>query len=372
MAEKKDIYYLPCDFLEGFMKDVFIGVGVPPEDAAVSAEVLITSDKRGIDSHGIGRLKPIYYDRIKLGIQFPKTNFEVVRDGPTTAVVDGHDGMGHPIAKRCMQMAIDKAKKYGMGMVVTRNSTHYGICGYYVMMATQAGMIGMTGTNARPSIAPTFGVENMLGTNPMVFGIPTDEPFPFVTDCATSVTQRGKIELYARQGKKMPEGWVIGKDGETLTEPGQVLKDLVAGTAALAPLGGIGEETGGYKGYGYATVIEILSAALQQGAFLKGLLGFENGKPVPYRLGHFFLAIDVEAFTEIAAFQKVSGEICRQLRASQKAKGHDRIYTAGEKEYLMEQERVKTGIPVNQALQKDMNAMRAELGLTKYRFPWDA
>jgi len=372
MADKKDNYLIPCDFLEGFMKDVFIGLGVPSADAAISAEVLISSDKRGIDSHGIGRLKPIYYDRIKQGIQFPVTQFEVVREGPTTAVVDGHHGMGHPISKRCMQMAIDKAKKYGMGMVATRNSTHYGIAGYYALMATQAGMIGMTGTNARPSIAPTFGVENMLGTNPLVFGFPTDEAFPFVIDCATSVTQRGKIELYARQNKKLPEGWVIGRDGTSLTEPGQVLRDLVAGQAALAPLGGLGEETAGYKGYGYATVVEILSAALQQGAFLKQLLGFENGQAVPYKLGHFFMAVNVEAFTDLASFQKTSGEICRQLRSSKKAQGAERIYTAGEKEYLMEQERTRTGVPVNEALQKDMNAMRAELGLSKYRFPWDA
>lgn len=186
------------------MQDVLQGVGVPPEDAAICADVLITADKRGIDSHGIGRLKPIYYDRIKQGILNPQTDFEILRSGPTTAVVDGHDGMGHVIAKRSMQMAIDKARQYGMGMVAVRNSSHYGIAGYFALMAVEAGMIGITGTNARPSIAPTFGVENMLGTNPLTFGIPTDEPFPFVLDCATSVTQRGKIEVYDREGKDIP------------------------------------------------------------------------------------------------------------------------------------------------------------------------
>ena len=192
------LYWISFDTMEHFMVDVFKGVGVPEKDAKICAEVLITADKRGIDSHGIGRLKPIYYDRIKGGIQNPVTKLEVVREGPTTAVIDGHDGMGQVISKRAMTMAIKKAKKYGLGMVTVRNSTHFGIAGYYALMAVEAGMIGITGTNARPSIAPTFGVENMLGTNPLTFGMPTDEEFPFMLDCATSIIQRGKIEVYER------------------------------------------------------------------------------------------------------------------------------------------------------------------------------
>lgn len=205
MSEK--IYWIDFDVMESFMRDVFMGVGVPEEDAKVCAEVLITSDKRGIDSHGVGRLKPIYYDRIKEGIQNPVTNFEIVREGLTTAVIDGHDGMGHVISKKAMGMAIDKAKKFGMGMVVVRNSTHYGIAGYYALMAAENGCIGITGTNARPSIAPTFGVENMLGTNPITFGMPTDEEFPFVLDCATSITQRGRLKcMTGKERKSRPAG----------------------------------------------------------------------------------------------------------------------------------------------------------------------
>jgi L-2-hydroxycarboxylate dehydrogenase (NAD+) len=365
------IYWIKFDVMERFMTDVFKGVGVPEEDAKICADVLITADKRGIDSHGIGRLKPVYYDRIKAGIQNPVTNFEIVREGPATAVVDGHDGMGHVIAKKAMAMAIEKARKIGLGMVTVRNSTHYGIAGYYALMAVDNGMIGVTGTNARPSIAPTFGVENMLGTNPLTFGLPTDEAFPFVLDCATSITQRGKIEVYERLGKKLPEGWVIGEDGEPKTDAHQVLIDLVKGTAALAPLGGIGEDLAGYKGYGYATVVEILSAALQGGAFLKGLLGFSpEGKAQPYHLGHFFIAIDISAFTELEAFKKAVGGILRELRASRKAAGHDRIYTAGEKEYLAWQERKDKGVPVNEPLQRDIRALVKELKLTGYKFPF--
>ena len=362
------VVWVAFDAMERFMVDVFKSVGVPEEDARVCADVLITADKRGIDSHGTGRLKTIYYDRIRQGIQQPVTRFEIVKEGPTTAVIDGHDGMGMVIAKRAMQMAIDKAKKYGLGMTAVRNSTHYGIAGYYAMMAAEAGMIGITGTNARPSVAPTFGVENMLGTNPLTFGLPTDEEFPFVLDCATSLSQRGKIEVYDRAGKDLPPGWVIDENGATRTDTHQILEDLTRGKAALTPLGGIGEDGAGYKGYGYCTFVEILSAALQQGAFLKMLLGIENGKKVPYHLGHFFMAISIEAFTELSSFKKIAGDILRQLRASKKMPGHESIYTAGEKEYLAWQKRKNKGVPVNEELQKEILAMRNEQKLSAHVF----
>ena len=367
----KDIVWVDFDSLENFMVDVFKGIGVPEEDARICADVLITSDKRGIDSHGVGRLKPIYYDRIKAGIQSPKTDMEIVKDGPTTAVIDGHNGMGQVIAKKSMALAIEKAKKMGLGMVAVRNSTHYGIAGYYVLMAIEEGMIGITGTNARPSIAPTFGVENMLGTNPLTYGAPSDEEFPFVLDCATSIAQRGKIEVCDRAGKDIPPGWVIGEDGKTRTDTHQILQDLKIGKAALTPLGGIGEETAGYKGYGYAAVVEILSAALQNGKYLKMLSGVEEGKPAPINLGHFFIAINISSFIDLKSFKKISGDILRSLRSSKKAPEAERIYTAGEKEYLAWLERKDKGAPINQNLQQQIITLKEELGLTQYKFPFE-
>lgn len=364
--------YVDWETMERFVNDVFLGYGIPAEDARICTDVLLESDRRGIESHGVNRFKPIYLDRIKAGIQNPITNFELVRQTDTTAVVDGHDGMGQVIAYRSMQLAIEKAKKHGMGMVAVRNSTHYGIAGYYASMATDAGCIGITGTNARPSIAPTFGVENMLGTNPLTFGLPTDEDFPFLLDCATSITQRGKIEYYARIGKDTPAGMVIGRDGSALTDSDSILVKLNDGSAALAPLGGIGEELAGYKGYGYATVVEILSAALQAGNFLKMLTGVQDGKKVPYHLGHFFIAIDTEAFMGLDSFRKTAGDILRQLRGSQLAPGHDRIYTAGEKEHLAWLERKDKGVPVSEGVQKELTAVRDELKLHQYRFPFES
>lgn len=371
MQPNRSIAWVKFAKMERFMTDVFKGLGVPANEAKICTDVLITADKRGIDSHGIGRLKTIYYDRIKEGIQFAKTNFEIVRETPATAVVDAHHGMGMVVAQRSMKMAMDRAAKYGIGMVAVRNSTHFGACCYYALMAIAKGMIGIIGTNARPSIAPTFGVENMLGTNPLVFGLPTDEAFPFVLDCATAVSQRGKIEVYHRAGKAIPPGWVISANGQNRTDTSQILKDLVKGSCALVPLGGIGEETAGYKGYGYATVVEMLSAALQGGAYLKMLTGFADGQKVPYRLGHFFIAIDVKAFIELKAFKKITGNICRELRRSKKMPGAKRIYTAGEKEHLAWLARKDRGIPVPKTLQKEMITMRNELGLHRYKFNFE-
>jgi len=366
-----DVSWVDFDKLENFMTDVFKSVGVPEDDAKICANVLIAADKRGIDTHGIGRLKPIYIDRINDGIQKPVTNFEIVRETPTTAVIDGHDGMGHVIGYKSMKMAIEKAKKYGMGMVAVRNSTHYGIAGYYGLMASEADMIGITGTNARPSVAPTWGVEPMLGTNPLTFVLPTDEEFPFFADFATPVSQRGKIEMYDRAGKNVPEGWVVGKDGKTKTNPKEILKAILAGDASLVPLGGIGEENGGYKGYDYATVVEILSAALQQGSYLKALSGFgENGEKRPYRLGHFFMAIDINAFTEPEKFKKTTGNILRDLRNSEKMPGAEKIWTAGEKEYETWLERKNKGAPLNKKLRQQIIELRDKYNLN-YKFDFE-
>lgn len=347
-----------------FMMAAFKKVGVPEQDAQICVDVLLESDRRGIESHGINRFKPFYIDRILKHIQEPITQCEILKDTPTTAVIDGHNGMGMVIAYKAMNIAITKAKQLGLGMVVVRNSTHFGIAGYYATMATKHGLIGMTGTNARPAIAPTFGVENMLGTNPLTFAVPTDEDFPFVLDAATSITQRGRIEYYARNEQDTPAGLVIGHDGTAQTNSKQILNDLVKGQAALSPLGGIGETLAGYKGYGYATVVEILSSALQAGSYLHQLSGVaEDGSAKPIPVGHFFLAINPDFFMGIDNLKHTTGEILRQLRASKKAPNQDRIYTAGEKEYLTWLERKDQGVPIGEDLQKEFIQVRDQLKL---------
>ena len=358
--------YVPVDVVERFMVDVFRGLGTPPEEARICADVLIASDLRGIESHGVGRLK-YYYDRIVAGVQFTTTEMKIVKETETTALVDGGHGMGHVIAYRSMRLAMDKARQYGLGAAAVRNGTHFGIAGYYPLMAAREGMMGFAVTNARPSIAPTFGTEPMLGTNPIAFAAPSDLPYPFCFDGATSISQRGKVEVAARAEKPVPEGWVIDAQGNPATDPHQILEDLGKAAAALLPLGGAGELLAGYKGYDLATTVEILSASLCGGAFMKDLLGFaEDGSRRPYMLGHFFLAIDIEHFIPLEVSRRITGQIMRALQASRKAPGQDRIYVAGEKEYEMEKVVRQRGVPVNHNLRRELQIMRDELKILGY------
>jgi len=365
----EETVYVDVNTLKNFIADVFIGLNVPEEDAEIISDVLITSDLRGIDSHGIQRCK-MYYERIKKGIYNPNTEIEIIKDTPTTAVIDGKCGMGPVIGFKCMKLAIEKAKKYGVGIITVRNSTHFGIAGYYSLMAIKEGMIGIATTNARPAVPPTFGVEPMLGTNPLTAGTPTDEKFPFLIDCATSIIQRGKVEVYNRIHKELPGGLIITKNGKTNKDPAEVLHNLEESTAALLPLGGSGETTSGYKGYGYATLVEILSSALQSGVFLKDTAGIMEGNQKRLKVGHFFMAINIENFLPLDEFKANTGNIMRSLRSSQRVPGCERIYTAGEKEFYREQERSASGIPINKSIQRDIKMMQKELSLDNYQFPF--
>ena len=371
MVDKETRPYISWELVGNFMVDAFQAAGLPKEDAEICADVLMESDRRGIESHGVNRFKPIYLDRINAGILNPVTNYEIVKETPTTIVGDAHDGMGMVASYKMMTSLIEKAKIYGISMGAMRNSSHYGIAGYWPMMASREGLLGITGTNARPSIAPTFGVENMMGTNPLTFAFPTDEDFPFVLDCATSTVQRGKIEYYAREGKPTPAGMVINQQGETMTDSARILDELVKGTAALAPLGGVGEEMGGYKGYGYAAVVEILSAALSDSCFMKDITNkAPDGSKQPIHLGHFFIVINPDFFMGGDVFRKKCGDICRGLRASKKAPGEERIYTAGEKEWDVWKIRKDKGVPMGEGVQKDFIAVRDMYNLP-YTFPFE-
>jgi L-2-hydroxycarboxylate dehydrogenase (NAD+) len=267
---------------------------------------------------------------------------EIVKETETTALVDGHHGIGHVIAYRAMRMAMDKARQYGLGAVTVRNGTHFGIAGYYPLMAAKEGMMGFTVTNARPAIAPTFSTEPMLGTNPIAFAAPSDTDHPFCFDGATSITQRGKIEVAARAEKSVPAGWVIDSAGNPMTDPDQILEDLGEATAALLPLGG-------------------------GGVFMKDLLGFaEDGSRRPYMLGHFFLAIDIEHFIPLEVSRRITGQIMRALQDARKTPGQERIYVAGEKEYEREEQVRQQGVPVNPNLRRELQIMRDELNISGY------
>ena len=349
------------------MIEALLKMGVPRPDAEISADVLLASDLYGVRSHGIAHL-PWYYHRIRAGLQQPVTNWTVVHETLTTAVIDGANGMGMVVAYNAMKLAIEKARRMGIAAVAVRNSSHYGIAGYYSRMAAKEGMVGMSFTNAHPSIAPTFGVEPMLGTNPIAFSAPTDEDFPFTFDAATAIAPRGKIEIAARAKKPIPEGWVIREDGTPATDSSSLIEEMNQGRAALLPLGGSGELMGGHKGYGLATMVEILSSAFQDGAFLSQLHDRdETGNPHPSRIGHFFLAINVENFVPLGRFRKTAGSILKELReygrSPEDSPGDTRIYTAGEKSHENEMQAMKQGVRIPPSVQKHLNALCAELNM---------
>jgi L-2-hydroxycarboxylate dehydrogenase (NAD+) len=358
--------YVPVKKLSDFMVVALEKMGVPNEDAKIIADVLITSDLWGVRSHGVAHLK-MYHERMKAGLQLPTTKWTVVKDTPTTAVVDGGNGMGMVVGYHSMKIAIEKARQYGLGAVAVRNSSHYGVAGYYSLMAVKEGMVGLSVTNAHPSTAPTFGTEPMLGTNPIAVAAPNDEAFPFMFDAATSVVPRGKIEIAARAGKPIPEGWVVNRNGVSVTESSAMIPEMDKGNVALLPVGGMGELMGGHKGYGLATMVEVFSAAFQNGAYLSMLHDVDHeGKPQFLRIGHFFMAIDVRHFIPLEEFKKITGNIMRELRESRKGDIQTRIFTAGEKEFYNSQKVQAEGVEITPGVQKALHNLQEELSIEEF------
>ena len=355
---------IPVKTLFDFMLDALTAMGTSPEDAQIIADVIITSDLWGIRSHGIAHLK-MYHERIKKGLQLATTKWGVVKDEDSTAVIDGGNGMGMVVGYHAMKLAIEKARKYGLGAVAVRNSSHYGVAGYYPLMAVKEGMVGLSVTNAHPSTAPTFGVKPMLGTNPIAVAAPTDESFPFMYDAATSIVPRGKIEVAARANQPIPEGWVINQDGISTTDSSNMIKEMNLGNVALLPVGGLGELMGGHKGYGLASMVEIFSAAFQDGTYLWGLTDTDaDGNPQFLRIGHFFLAIDIEHFIPLDTFKRITGNMMRELRTSTVSPGKSRIYTAGEKEYYNTQRVQDEGVEIPPGVQRALKTLQKELNLS--------
>lgn len=355
-----------------FAADVLRAVGATGEEANVVSDVLVTADRTGIDTHGIQRLG-YTVRRVRRGVTRPGAPITVVRETPGTALVDGGHGFGHVVGVRAMGIAIEKARAVGVGAVAVRNSTHYGIAGYHAKLAVDAGLVGLTTTNARPALAPTGGTTPLYGTNPIAFGAPSDDDLPFLFDAAMALVQRGKIEVLAREGRPLPSGWAIGADGRPAVDARAVLRDLVAGDAALLPLGGADEATGGHKGYGLATVVEILSGVLAGGPFLSALAGGDVARgddpgsdstaPVPYRTGHFFLALDPGAFVEPAGFRRSVSALLAELRAARRRDPDVPVLTAGERELRTARERDADGIPVSDELAAELQALARELGV---------
>jgi LDH2 family malate/lactate/ureidoglycolate dehydrogenase len=343
---------LKVTVLKEFAVSVFTKLGVPVDDAKIAAEVLIAADQRGVYSHGLQRLKR-YTRGLKTGVMKPVAEIKIVKETPNTLVISGGDGLGQVIAYKTMKLVIDKALKHNIAFAVVRDSNHYGIAGYYSMMALEHDLIGFSVTNSVPCVVPTHGKNAVMGTNPISVAVPVGKGCPFVLDMATSTVPQGKLEVYERQDKKIPVTWATDEFGHETQDPSRVLINLLGSKGGgLLPLGGAGEENGGHKGYGLCLAVDILSGVLSGSLFGVDLFVKEN---TPAKLSHFLGALKIDAFIEPALFRNNMDKYKEMLKNSEKANGHNRIFIHGEKElerYEEQKEEVRIFCPVVEELRK--------------------
>jgi len=332
--------YIQEEKLNAFCQDAFEGFGFSPEEAGIIKDVLMMSDMYGIQSHGMQRVVR-YHKGIEKGLIDIKAKPEVVFETPVSAVVEGHDAMGQLVGHFAMELAIKKAKESGIGIVSARNSNHYGIAGYYADLALKEGLIGFSCTNSEAIMVPTFARKAMLGSNPIAFAMPA-EPYNFFFDASTTVVTRGKLEMYNKLGKELPNGWALNKDGKASQNAAEVLgniSDHVGG--GIIPLGGNTEQLGSHKGYGYGMLCEIFASIFSQGGTSnKCMTGGRSN------ICHGFMAINPAIFGNPEEVKKHFSTFLQELREAPKAEGAERIYTHGEKEAEAIEVCRKEGVPV--------------------------
>ncbi len=327
----KQRIYVKTKELENFTVTILKNHGLNENDSVITASVLLSADRRGIESHGVARLKR-YVDGIRNGIIKLSPKVSTVVETPVSLVVDGGGGMGQPIAYNTMKRCIEKAKNNMICFASVRNSNHYGIAGYYTLMALEKNMIGISLTNSAPLVVPTFAKDAVIGTNPISIGIPADKQRPFLLDMATSTVPRGKLEVYSRTEDPIPDSWATDENGIPTDNSLKVLDNLLNRRGGgLLPLGGGTEMTGGHKGYGLGSVVDIFSGILSSGAFGKNVYG-KKGEPP--EVAHFLGAINLEAFMGKDEIKKNMDTYIEMLKSSNKADGQDKIFVAGEKEYI--------------------------------------
>lgn len=341
--------------LRAYMERVFEAEGFAADDAARISDVLMQADLFGIESHGAQRMM-YYHQNIASGSVNVDAKIETIRETPVSALIDGHFAMGQLCGVRAMETAIQKAKKTGVGIVCVRNSSHYGIAGYYPLIAAKEGLCAFSMTNTGPIMVPTFGREMMLGTNPIAFCMPAD-PIPFWFDASTTVVTLGKVEVHAKREKPMPEGWTIDSEGRIATDAGKINRAILAGDmGGILPLGGAGETHSGHKGYGLAIMVEALTGVLAQGLLCPEMQGAHGD-----HTSHFFLAFDPAMFGDPVDIRVRMSRYLTMLRESEKLPGESRIYTPGEKAFEAQAKRRACGIPVEEKTYAELEAIAQAL-----------
>ncbi len=339
--------------LKHFVCRVFQQLGVPEEDAAIAADVLVAADLRGVDSHGVVRLSPRtwYAKALRDGQINPNPKIRVIQETPAAALLEGDGGLGMIVGHRAADLAIQKARQAGVGFVGVRNSRHFGMAAYYALLALSHDMIGISMTNAGRQVVPTFGQEARYGTNPFCLAVPAGEEMPFVLDMATTTAAAGKLEIAARLGKSIPLGWALDEESRPTTDP------RVAQRAhKLLPLGGT-REGGSHKGYGLAMMVEILSGVLT------GTVSALSPPETAFRRGHLFGAINIACFRPLDDFKKEMDLLLRSLKSTTPAKGQERVYVAGEIEYETARDRAANGIPLHASILKSLRELADQLSI---------
>ncbi len=356
-----NIHVFSYEQLYQFTKAIFTRIGSSEEDATSATEVLLSADLRGVDSHGIARLSG--YIRLWEAKRInPAPHIAILHQTPSTATLDGDKGLGLVVAPKAMRIAIEKAAQVGTGWVSVQNSNHFGIAGYHAMMALEHDMIGICMTNASPLVAPTFSTERLLGTNPICVAVPAGSQPPFVADLATTTAANGKLEILQRKGEEAPGGWIQDQEGKS-TRDAHALKN----GGALLPLGG-DREHGSHKGYALGAVVDIFSAILSGANYGPWVPPFPAYVPMPEHMpgkgiGHFFGAMRIDAFRPAADFKLHMDTWIERFRSAKTAPGYDKVLIPGDPEREVEEQRRRHGIPLLEAVIKDLQALGDKFAL---------
>jgi L-2-hydroxycarboxylate dehydrogenase (NAD+) len=361
MLDNQPTYTFAAEYLNNFSAAVFMRFGISAEDAAQAADVLATSDLRGIDSHGLARLHT-YFEMLELGRINPSPNIRIVREKHSVATIDGDNGLGLVVAPKANAIAMDKAEKYGSGWVSVCNTNHFGIAGYYPLQALKRDLIGWAMTNTTKLVAPLWGAERMLGTNPIAIAFPGYKEPPIVIDMATSAVAYGKIEIALRKKDSVPKGWIVDGDGRDTTNP----QNMIDGGAQL-PLGSE-KDLGGHKGYALAAMVDILCCVLSGANWGPFAPPFALRQEIPKRsvgkgIGHFFGAMQIDGFIDKDQFKKQIDEWIRVFRNTKPAPGTNGPLIPGDPEREAEAIRTKEGIPLLKPVVDDLMDISKKTGI---------
>ena len=328
-----DAVFVQGDALKSTVAPIFEKMGVPADDAQLAADVLVQADLRGVDTHGVSNMLRSYITGYQNGSINPRPDWKVIRESPSTANIDSDRGLGTIVTPKAMEIAIEKAKKVGVGMVTLGNARHLGMASYHSMLALKHDMIGICMTSCPPSVVPTFGAERRLGTNPIAVAVPARNEPPFVFDAATSTVAGNKIGIARRLGSKLEPGWLADADGTPIME-----EIDPPDTYTLLPLGST-RELGSHKGYGLSCMVDILAGVLTGVGY-----GAVPGRP---NFGHYVAAYSIDAFTDVDSFKDMMDEWLQMMKSTKPAPGQERVLVAGQPEAEVEAVRRVEGIPLH-------------------------